>query len=111
MSKGFVQLLESVQDQTLDVPETPEILTLFLVRASVDDILPHAFLKVRGGPRTRSALEHPRARVFAVSFVVPAFPAYAATGSNTGPRFSFSKDMSFPDQAALLRRGRSERGP
>lgn len=46
VSKGFVQLLETAQDQTLDVPDTPKILALFLVRASVDDILPHAFLKV-----------------------------------------------------------------
>uniref|UniRef100_A0A7S0RHG6 MI domain-containing protein n=1 Tax=Pyramimonas obovata TaxID=1411642 RepID=A0A7S0RHG6_9CHLO len=49
VSKGFVQLLETAQDQKLDVPETPQILALFLVRASVDDILPHAFLKVCAG--------------------------------------------------------------
>ena len=68
VSKGFVQLLECAQDQTLDVPETPAILSHFLVRASVDDILPHAFLKVsirslgRGfAIRTESQTERVRA--------------------------------------------------
>eukprot|EP00854_Cymbomonas_tetramitiformis_P005136 gene5136-6248_t len=49
ISKGFVQLLESIVDLALDVPRAPELLTLFLVRASVDDILPHAFMKVCAG--------------------------------------------------------------
>ncbi|XP_024399349.1 MA3 DOMAIN-CONTAINING TRANSLATION REGULATORY FACTOR 3 [Physcomitrium patens] len=44
LAKGFTNLLESVEDLVLDIPEAVDILAIFLARAVVDDILPPAFL-------------------------------------------------------------------
>ncbi|KHN32821.1 Programmed cell death protein 4 [Glycine soja] len=43
--KGFSKLVESADDLIVDIPDTVEILALFIARAVVDDILPPAFLK------------------------------------------------------------------
>nr|XP_043636218.1 MA3 DOMAIN-CONTAINING TRANSLATION REGULATORY FACTOR 2 [Erigeron canadensis]XP_043636219.1 MA3 DOMAIN-CONTAINING TRANSLATION REGULATORY FACTOR 2 [Erigeron canadensis] len=43
--KGFRKLVESADDLIVDIPDTVDILALFLARAVVDDILPPAFLK------------------------------------------------------------------
>eukprot|EP00271_Cylindrocystis_brebissonii_P021137 TRINITY_DN7402_c0_g1_i1.p1 TRINITY_DN7402_c0_g1~~TRINITY_DN7402_c0_g1_i1.p1 ORF type:complete len:735 (-),score=154.20 TRINITY_DN7402_c0_g1_i1:1631-3835(-) len=51
MSKGFLRLLEGVEDLTLDCPDAVEVLALFVARAVVDDILPPAFVA-----RTKKAL-------------------------------------------------------
>ncbi|GAQ81206.1 MA3 domain-containing protein [Klebsormidium nitens] len=48
MAKGFTKLLESVEDLSLDIPDAVELLSLFLARAVVDDILPPAFLSRTG---------------------------------------------------------------
>ncbi|KAM7274303.1 hypothetical protein ACFE04_028967 [Oxalis oulophora] len=48
---GFIILLESADDLTVDVLDAVDVLALFLARAVVDDILPPAFL-----PRARKAL-------------------------------------------------------
>ncbi|CAH9101596.1 unnamed protein product, partial [Cuscuta europaea] len=42
--KGFTKLLESADDLIVDIPDTVEVLALFIARAVVDDILPPAFL-------------------------------------------------------------------
>lgn len=44
LAKGFANLLESVDDLILDIPDAVDILAVFLARAVVDDILPPAFL-------------------------------------------------------------------
>ncbi len=44
LAKGFRNLLESVDDLSLDIPDAVDILAVFLARAVVDDILPPAFL-------------------------------------------------------------------
>lgn len=44
MSKGFLRLLESVDDLELDCPNAADVVSLFLARAVVDDILPPSFL-------------------------------------------------------------------
>ncbi|GBG58825.1 hypothetical protein CBR_g226 [Chara braunii] len=44
VAKGFLRLLESIDDLSLDIPDAPELLSLFLARAVVDEILPPAFL-------------------------------------------------------------------
>eukprot|EP00246_Nothoceros_aenigmaticus_P013530 TRINITY_DN4718_c0_g1_i1.p1 TRINITY_DN4718_c0_g1~~TRINITY_DN4718_c0_g1_i1.p1 ORF type:complete len:725 (+),score=184.72 TRINITY_DN4718_c0_g1_i1:48-2222(+) len=44
LAKGFLRLLESVDDLSLDIPDASDVLALFLARAVVDDILPPAFL-------------------------------------------------------------------
>ncbi|KAF7820351.1 programmed cell death protein 4 [Senna tora] len=43
--KGFAKLVESADDLIVDIPDTVDVLALFLARAVVDDILPPAFLK------------------------------------------------------------------
>ncbi|KAK2998162.1 hypothetical protein RJ639_019092 [Escallonia herrerae] len=43
--KGFSKLVESADDLIVDIPDTVDVLALFLARAVVDDILPPAFLK------------------------------------------------------------------
>ena len=48
MAKGFSKLLESVEDLSLDIPDAVELLSLFLARAVVDDILPPAYLARMG---------------------------------------------------------------
>ena len=44
MAKGFTRLVEAAGDLILDCPQAVEVLTLFVARAVVDDILPPAFL-------------------------------------------------------------------
>jgi hypothetical protein len=48
MAKGFTKLLESVEDLSIDIPDAVELLSLFLARAVVDDILPPAYLARTG---------------------------------------------------------------
>ncbi|XP_071716993.1 MA3 DOMAIN-CONTAINING TRANSLATION REGULATORY FACTOR 2-like [Rutidosis leptorrhynchoides] len=43
--KGFVNLVESADDLIVDIPDTVDVLAVFVARAVVDDILPPAFLK------------------------------------------------------------------
>lgn len=43
--RGFSKLVESADDLIVDIPDTVDILSLFIARAVVDDILPPAFLK------------------------------------------------------------------
>jgi programmed cell death protein 4 len=40
MQKGFARLVDALPDVLLDVPEALELLSLFVARAVVDDILP-----------------------------------------------------------------------
>jgi len=42
--EGFTVLLERLEDLRLDIPNAPELLSYFLARAVVDDILPPSFL-------------------------------------------------------------------
>ena len=44
MQKGFQDLVMALDDLSLDVPDAPELLAMFVSRAIVDDILPPAFL-------------------------------------------------------------------
>ncbi|KAJ6797774.1 programmed cell death protein 4-like [Iris pallida] len=44
IKRGFLLLLESVDDLVVDIPDAVDILALFVARAVVDDILPPAFL-------------------------------------------------------------------
>ncbi|XP_065846932.1 MA3 DOMAIN-CONTAINING TRANSLATION REGULATORY FACTOR 2 isoform X1 [Euphorbia lathyris] len=43
--KGFSKLVECADDLIVDIPDTIDILALFIARAVVDDILPPSFLK------------------------------------------------------------------
>ncbi|KAK8493235.1 hypothetical protein V6N12_033943 [Hibiscus sabdariffa] len=43
--RGFSNLVESADDLIVDIPDTVDILALFIARAVVDDILPPAFLQ------------------------------------------------------------------
>lgn len=40
--KGFQAVVESIEDTVLDVPDAAELLSLFISRAVVDDVLPPA---------------------------------------------------------------------
>ncbi|XP_042965621.1 MA3 DOMAIN-CONTAINING TRANSLATION REGULATORY FACTOR 2 isoform X1 [Carya illinoinensis] len=42
--KGFSKLVKSADDLIVDIPDTVDVLALFIARAVVDDILPPAFL-------------------------------------------------------------------
>ena len=42
MRKGFQTVVESIEDTVLDVPDAAELLSLFISRAVVDDVLPPA---------------------------------------------------------------------
>ncbi|KAI8111146.1 hypothetical protein M9434_004719 [Picochlorum sp. BPE23] len=44
VSLGFTKLLSSAEDITLDIPDAPRFLTLFLGRAIVDEAVPPSFL-------------------------------------------------------------------
>lgn len=44
IAKGFILLLESVDDLAIDIPDAVDVLALFVARAVVDDILAPAFL-------------------------------------------------------------------
>ncbi|GAB2269735.1 Peptide chain release factor 1, mitochondrial [Dionaea muscipula] len=45
ISQGFILLLESADDLSVDIPDAVNVLALFVARAVVDDILPPAFVK------------------------------------------------------------------
>ncbi|KAK8548935.1 hypothetical protein V6N12_061836 [Hibiscus sabdariffa] len=47
--RGFSKLVESADDLIVDIPDTVDILALFISRAVVDDILPPAFLTKQRG--------------------------------------------------------------
>ena len=40
--KGFQEAIDSIEDTVLDVPDAAELLSLFISRAVVDDVLPPA---------------------------------------------------------------------
>eukprot|EP00898_Chlorokybus_atmophyticus_P003054 jgi/Chlat1/374/Chrsp10S01525 len=44
MARGCTNLVESVEDLVLDIPDAADLLSLFLARSVVDDILPPAYL-------------------------------------------------------------------
>ncbi|CAN4085220.1 unnamed protein product [Withania somnifera] len=44
ISRGFFMLVESADDLAVDIPDTVDILALFIARSVVDDILPPAFI-------------------------------------------------------------------
>ncbi|KAI3807466.1 hypothetical protein L1987_23395 [Smallanthus sonchifolius] len=52
---GFLKLVESADDLIVDIPDTVDVLALFIARAVVDDILPPAFLKKEMGALPDSA--------------------------------------------------------
>jgi hypothetical protein len=62
MAKGFTKLLESVEDLSIDIPDAVELLSLFLARAVVDDILPPAYL-ARTGEAKLLTKKHPMSLV------------------------------------------------
>ncbi|KAG1680411.1 hypothetical protein FOA52_015502 [Chlamydomonas sp. UWO 241] len=42
--KGFMSVVDSIEDTLLDVPDAPELLAQFIARAVVDDVLPPAIV-------------------------------------------------------------------
>ncbi|KAF7009708.1 hypothetical protein CFC21_024219 [Triticum aestivum] len=44
MSEGFMMLLESTEDLSVDIPDAIDVLAVFVARAIVDEILPPVFL-------------------------------------------------------------------
>lgn len=44
ISQGFILLLESADDLSVDIPDAVNVLALFIARAVVDDILPPSFI-------------------------------------------------------------------
>lgn len=56
ISHRLFKLLESADDLTIDIPDTVDVLALFIARAVVDDIPPPAFLD-RAEKHSQRALE------------------------------------------------------
>ncbi|CAD6260483.1 unnamed protein product [Miscanthus lutarioriparius] len=44
ISEGYMMLLESTEDLTVDIPDATDVLAVFIARAIVDEILPPVFL-------------------------------------------------------------------
>ena len=44
MQKGFVNVVNALDDLALDVPDAPSLAAAFIARAVVDDILPPSFV-------------------------------------------------------------------
>lgn len=44
LRKGFISVIKTIDDLKLDVPEAPELLSLFIARAIIDDILPPSIM-------------------------------------------------------------------
>ncbi|KAK9864764.1 hypothetical protein WJX84_007393 [Apatococcus fuscideae] len=55
MQKGFQDLVMALDDLSLDVPDAPELLAMFVSRAIVDDILPPAFLTQQASSAGRNS--------------------------------------------------------
>lgn len=56
MRKGFVDLINSLDDLILDVPDAADLVALFACRAVADDALPPAFLlRIEGEPGSMAA--------------------------------------------------------
>ena len=50
MRKGFLAVVEGLEDLRLDVPDALDLLSLFICRAVADDVLPPSFIKrIDGG--------------------------------------------------------------
>mmetsp|Transcript_8232 Transcript_8232/g.30367 ORF Transcript_8232/g.30367 Transcript_8232/m.30367 type:complete len:745 (-) Transcript_8232:1201-3435(-) len=77
MKKGFQGVIEAIEDISIDVPDAPELIAIFLSRAVVDDILPPAFLTQlakgvedeKAEKSLRSALAHLSAPLAAVNIL------------------------------------------
>ncbi|XP_068708684.1 programmed cell death protein 4-like [Montipora capricornis] len=57
IAKGFQQLLDDLDDLSLDTPEAPKFLGKFIARAIADDCLPPAFVASVGEPPSQSNQE------------------------------------------------------
>lgn len=58
MTKGYINLIESVDDLKLDVPDAVDLVSLFVARAVVDDILaPSVVVKLVGYSGESSVVE------------------------------------------------------
>lgn len=56
--KGFEAVIESIDDTVLDVPDAPDLIALFIVRAIIDDVLPPAITtKISGSTLPSSTLK------------------------------------------------------
>ena len=51
METGFSNLVASLEDLQLDVPEAVDLLARFILRAVTDEVLPPAFVKTIPGGR------------------------------------------------------------
>eukprot|EP01098_Paradermamoeba_levis_P009426 TRINITY_DN3921_c0_g1_i3.p1 TRINITY_DN3921_c0_g1~~TRINITY_DN3921_c0_g1_i3.p1 ORF type:complete len:383 (+),score=125.68 TRINITY_DN3921_c0_g1_i3:167-1315(+) len=60
ISKGFQLILERIEDLILDTPEAVHVLSIFLARAVVDEVIPPAFLiraEIEAGKLSQKALQ------------------------------------------------------
>ena len=52
MQKGFLSLVQAVDDLQIDVPDAPNLIATFVARAVIDDILPPSFVeRLRSGKK------------------------------------------------------------
>ena len=79
---GFMQLLRGAADLALDVPDAPELLLLFVVRAVVDDALPPAWPKAAAAALAAEAEAEAAADLAPDRGVPIAVPAAASANGN-----------------------------
>ena len=111
VAAGFEQLLRGAADLALDVPDAPELLLLFIVRAVVDDSLPPAW------PKTIAAALAAEAEAEAAADAAPlgGVPIAAANGnghvkaSKPGSAGSSGAEVAHAAAAALGARHVAER--
>ena len=116
MQKGFQNLVQSVHDLQIDVPEAPDLVAKFVARAVVDDILPPAFVdKLPSG--TRALLSAVRlappvlvwaqtANLYLLSVLLGVLNVANVTGSTTDPAVGSVKHKA---EALLHSRHAAER--
>ncbi|EFJ42803.1 hypothetical protein VOLCADRAFT_107054 [Volvox carteri f. nagariensis] len=90
--KGFTSLFTSLPDLVLDVPEAPELLSRFVMRAVVDDVLPPAivsYVDPESGPACRDLRQRCEAQLAARHNAEKVLRCWG--GAGTGTHFTDSK--------------------
>ncbi|GLC39813.1 hypothetical protein PLESTM_000944900 [Pleodorina starrii] len=84
--KGFTSLFSSLPDLVLDVPDAPELLARFVMRAVVDDVLPPAivsYVDPESGPASRDLRQRCEAQLAARHSAEKVLRCWGGAGTGT----------------------------
>jgi hypothetical protein len=90
VTEGFMALLRGAEDTALDVPDAPEHLLLFTVRAVVDDVLPPAWPRAAAAALAEEAGVAPLSEALAAAALAPQQPPASAGVAIPGAKASAS---------------------